>query len=418
MFSKSQQSTEFFPDAIPFIMEGQVVATDDPEQMGRIKVWIPALDGEKYNVDFLPWTNYASPLFGFTTNYPKGSSNSKNSNQSAYGFWAIPKVGAVVLVFCLNANPDQRYYFASKILYHKNRSLPAGQNTDENGNFGPFGELLDKDRLQPAFNNLTEQFSGQLNSSQAKTRGAYERQVASNSTKEGYTSSPVDDSYVDPQTCCFVTPGGHAIIFQDDPKFGRLRVKSAEGHQIILDDANERIYISTAKGKTWIELDQDGHLHVFAAESLSFNSRESINFHASKDINLYAENNINIKANTGTLKIESGKDAHVKSIGSIFVSACQNMSLLSEKELKITSDENLDIFAQGALALTASGALDVKGGGGMTVSAKPLHFNGPSARTAGKAECAQRATNPEIIPGHEPWERPASKTTRGPNWRE
>ena len=418
MFQKIQQSSEFFPDAIPFIMEGQVVATDDPEQMGRVKVWIPALDGEKYNVDFLPWTNYASPFFGFTKDYPKGAEGAKNSNQSAYGFWAIPKIGAVVLVFCLNANPDQRYYFASKVLYHKNRSLPAGQNFDKNGNVGPFGELLDGARTQPAFNNLSEQFSGQLNSPQAKSRGAFERQVASDNGNDGYSTSPVDESYVDPQTYCFVTPSGHAMIFQDDPKFARLRVKTSEGHQIILDDTNERIYISTAKGKTWIELDQDGHLHVFAAESMSFNSRENINFHASKDINLYAENNINLKANTGTFKIESGGDMHLKSIGSIFSSACESFSMLSEKDFRITSDGNLEVFSQSSVALTASSSIDVKGGGGMTVSAKPLHFNGPSARTAERAECAERAGNPQIIPNHEPWSRPASKNSRGPNWRE
>jgi hypothetical protein len=419
MQDRIQQSTEHFPDAIPFIMEGQVVATDDPEQMGRVKVWIPALDGEKYNVDLLPWTNYASPLFGFTTKYPAGNGMAENESQSAYGFWAIPKIGAVVLVFCLNANPDQRYYFASKILYHKNRSLPLGKNKDASGEKGPFGEdAKESKKIQPSYDNLREQFSNDLDAPQAKTRGAYERQVSSDNKDDGYSTSPIDETYIDPQTVCFVTPGRHAIIFQDDPKIARLRIKTAEGHQFILDDANERIYVSTSKGNTWLELDQDGHMHVFAAESISFNSNSDINFRAAKDLNLYAEKNINIRANTGTLKIESGDDFHIKSIGSIFQEACKNLSLLSENEFMLSSNSSVDIFSQGSLAMTSKSSLDLKSTGALKMSAKPLHFNGPGAKSAKKAECAQRPSNPSIIPDHEPWKRPESKNKRGPNWKE
>ena len=32
----------------PFIVEGFVVDTSDPEQMGRLRIWCPALDSEVY----------------------------------------------------------------------------------------------------------------------------------------------------------------------------------------------------------------------------------------------------------------------------------------------------------------------------------------------------------------------------------
>lgn len=419
MRGKIKQSTEHFPDAIPFIMEGQVVATDDPEQMGRVKVWVPALDGERYNIDSLPWTNYASPFFGFTTAYPAGSAESKNEAQAAYGFWAIPKIGSVVLVFCLNANPDQRYYFAAKILYHKNRSLPLGKNKNDNGDIGPFGEdSTQSKKIQPSYDNLRQQFSSKLDSPQAKTRGAYERQVAAGDKSDGYSKSPIDDSYVDPQTVCFVTPGRHAIIFQDDPTIARLRIKTANGHQLILDDANERVYVSTAKGNTWVELDQDGHMHVFAAESISFNSSGDLNFHASKDVNIYAENNINVKANVGQLKIEAGSDLHIKSMSSIFQEACKTFSALAEQDCTITAGSDFDLFAQGPVSLTTSDTMNIKSGGVTKVSGRQIHLNGSQAKTAKKAGCAARASNPPIIPSHEPWKRPESKTKRGPNWKE
>ena len=45
---------DMFSTFMPFIMEGLVVATDDPDQMGRVKVWVPSLDGENYEIVSLP----------------------------------------------------------------------------------------------------------------------------------------------------------------------------------------------------------------------------------------------------------------------------------------------------------------------------------------------------------------------------
>lgn len=443
IYRPTQTTADFLPDNIPFIMEGQVVSTADPDQMGRVRAWVPALDGENFDIDQLPWADYASPLMGFTVDYPGGAGVSKNSSHAAYGFWAIPKVGATVLVFCLNGNPASRYYFASTVRLHRNRSLPVGRNADGGGKLGPWGDAGDGNGnlnpIQPAYDNLRTQFQNQLNKSEAITRGAYERQVAQAKNDkdglEGYAANPADPSYLDPQTYCFVSPGRHAIIMQDEPHVARLRFKTAEGHQIIFDDANERIYISTAKGASWFEMDQDGHVNIYGAKSYSLRSGGDINIFADGNINLEAGKGVNIKADTADIRMTTQTKFQVKANDSIVMSACGIFDIDSEKALKLTAAKSVDIFAGAAAAITATDALHLKAGAALQAQGEKMNLNGGSALTASagkinlnsgsagnaksaeKASCAELAEGPAIVPAHEPWERPASEETRGPNWK-
>jgi hypothetical protein len=392
--------------------------------MGRVKIWIPSIDGETISVDILPWANYASPLFGFTVEYPHGSGSSENKSDSAYGLWAIPKIGATVYVFFLNANPDVRCYFACSTRLHRNRSLPAGRNMDPNGKVGPWGDSGDGRGnlrpLQPAFDNLRIQFQNKLNESQAQSRGAVERQVAQAKTNkdglEGYSNGAKDQSSLEPQTYSLTTPGGHALIFQDDPTGARARLKTADGNQIILDDVNERIYISTAHGKSWFEMDKDGHVHVYGASSISMRAGKDFNIAADGNINMEAMGDINLKAG-GNTNTTSGGDLNAASVGSTSISSCDNVNISSEKKVMVTATSDLHLLAQQSLKLTARSGADFSGGAYIYATASAIHLNGPAASAADSAKCAAQASGPVIIPSHEPWVRPESQDSRGPNWK-
>ena len=169
------------------------------------------------------------------------------------------------------------------------------------------------------------------------------------------------------------------MIMSDQADHCRLRLKTAAGHQVIFDDTNERIYISTARGKTWIELDENGHLHIFAADSLSVRSGADINLAADRNINLQAKGSINISAD-GSLKAAGKAGLHLSSCG-------------------VTS-------------ISASADLNLNAGGSILETATKIHLNGPTA------PCPEAPDSITIIPGHEPWERPEeSKYTRNPNWK-
>jgi phage gp45-like len=410
-------------EGIPYIMEGQIVDTSDPDQMGRVKIWVPMLDGEDYDIDRLPWAEYASPLFGFSVSYPAGGKGAANSADAAYGFWAIPKIGATVLVCCLNADYTSRYYFACTTRLHRNRSLPAGRNTDPAGNQGPFGDNVDRNGnqipLEPAYSNLRQQFKGQMLASEAQTRGVTERQVAQAKTEkdgtEGYSANPADNSYLDPQTYCFVSPGRQALIMQDDPKNARLRLKTADGHQIILDDANERIYISTFRGKTWVEMDVDGHIHVYGSESISLTAGRDINMTAGHAINLRAGAGVSISAGAD-IRAAAAAAVHVTAGTDMFHSACGKIDLKSDKELRLSANK-IHTSATAGILTTSLGSMDIKSSKAMTLTGSQLNLNGPTAQTADRADCASAPGSPSVVPAHEPWKRPASSSARGPNWK-
>lgn len=363
------------------LVQGVVVDTADPQEMGRLRVWIPGIDGENPDVPNLPWVQYMTPLGGQASGYPAGSTSQPAEGPVSYGFWAIPKVGAQVVVGFLHGDYNQRVYIGSLFRDHGNRSLPVGRNAD---GAAPTSDSYDP--LEPQLSNLKAQFQGDLSNSIARTRGAYERQVAQagdvKTDAEGYMPRVSKDTEpgvgdLDPQTYCITTPGRHSIIMQDHPKFARVRVKTAEGHQIILDDANERIYVSTAKGRTWIELDQDGHVHLYGAESISLSAGGDFNIQALGNINLAAGGNVNVGA-----------------AGYARVTACADLALTGK-----------------GVFLTSGGGIDFKAAGDILQTGSNIHLNGPSAS---EGECA---IPPTIVPSMEPWTRPDTAGTRGKHWK-
>ena len=399
-------------------MEGIVLDTDDKDQMGRLKIWVPTLDGESYSISNLPWAEYASPFGGVTTDFPAGRTGAKSLGHVPYGFYSLPKINAQVLVFLLNGDPTRRFYFASYFDLHRNRGLPAGRNVNASEQVGPWTDTYDK--LEPAASNLRKAFGEGLGSSQAQTRGAWERQVAQDKTnkdgRDGYANSAADPTnYKDPQTYCWTTPGHHTIIMSDSADHCRTRIKTCEGNQIILDDTNERIYISTAKGNTWIELDENGNIAIYGAKSVSVRAEEDINLAANRNINLEAQGSVNIKA--GADLRASGGTINLSTGGAFVASGC-SMDINSTNT-KISGD-TLNLKSDGALAISGKNT-SIKSGStlilsGSAVTSSPMVVPGGGAPEASPAICATAAGSPSIIPAHEPWDRPAD-ANRNPKWR-
>jgi hypothetical protein len=359
------------------LREGVVLDTNDPQQMGRLKIWVPSVDGDEYSIQDLPWASYATPIGGQTRDFPAGPAGTVSSGLVSYGFWAPPKAGALCYVDFLYNDPNRRVYVGSYFRDHGNRSLPAGRNRPDIA-AGPLTDTFEP--VQPAAANLKVQFNNKLTASEAQTRGVYERAVAQDKTEkdgtEGYQTDVVDSAALDPQTYCITTPGRHSIIMQDNPATGRVRIKTAAGHQLIMDDANERIYVSTAQGRSWIELDQDGRVHVYAEG----------------DIGVSTGGDMNITC-VGDFKV-SAANIHLQSTGSMYQAACDDFNI-SGKGVNIDSGAAMNLLAGGNIIQTGAN----------------IHLNGPTAESASCPE------SPTIVPTHEPWTRAASSMTRNKNWK-
>lgn len=404
---------------INFTTIGIVEDTNDPAQMGRLKVYCPSIDHENHSIDDLPWTMYASPFGGTIKNMKVGPEQDTIFGPSSYGIWAVPKQGATVLIQFINGNTNFRVWTHCLFPAMSNRGLPGGRGYDITKSKpyppGPYSDSYEE--MQPAKSNLKE---AGLDKLLYFTRGGYERQIAQAVTDkdgtDGYAKNPNKTSpkELDPQGYCIVTPGQHYISMQDQPDFCRVRIKTTTGHQIIMDDTNDRIYISTNKGKSWFEMDTDGHIHFYGAASISMTTDADFNVTAIGNINMNAGSAINMTAGSN-VNVTASSNVNVNSGCSTMITTGDNFEVKSTANI-LMSSAKFDAGSSAAMVLSGS-KVDVKAGANLTMSGAQVHLNTSQAATAAKATAAAKASLPGIVPEHEPWPRPRSDQVRNKFWR-
>lgn len=138
-----------------------------------------------------------------------------------------------------------------------------------------------------------------------------------------------------------------AIIGHDIPHNELVRIKTRTGHQILLHNSEDLIYISHGSGKSWIEMTANGKIDVYAEDSISF--------YTGNDFNFTAKNNINFETETG------------------------NINMISKKSTRIKSTETFDVLATGTANIQGSN----------------VNLNTEGA--------AASATTPIRVPAAEPW---------------
>ena len=130
--------------------------------------------------------------------------------------------------------------------------------------------------------------------------------------------------------------GGHSLVMDDGDIRGDsqlVRLRTAAGHQILMHDTEDMIYISNSKGTAWVELTADGSVNIY--------SGASINLRASKDLNLHADSNVNIHAGD-TVRMYAGSLIHSQTKNQI-----------------LTADDLLNVNA-GVVGIRSGGNMNVR----------------------------------------------------------
>jgi len=91
-----------------------------------------------------------------------------------------------------------------------------------------------------------------------------------------------------------------------------VRIRTRTGHQILLHNSEDLIYIANSRGTAWIELTSNGKIDIYAADSVSIHSEGDINLKADNDVNIEAGANINLKAGADG-RISTGGNLHLNS---------------------------------------------------------------------------------------------------------
>jgi predicted chitinase len=181
-----------------------------------------------------------------------------------------------------------------------------------------------------------------------------------------------------------------------------VRIRTRTGHQILMHNSSDLIYISNSKGTSWIELTSNGKIDIYAQDSISVHTENDFNFRADRDINMEAGRNININAgggiemncvdrfylvcdNNGKIQIGGSLDLSVGE--AVRAQAGGLVSLISGAQMSIAAAGGMDQIAGGAWKLQAGGTSNITSGGHKETAPR-IDMNGPASELPAKAPAA------------------------------
>jgi len=440
--------------------EAVVMNTIDTTRAGRLQVWIPDLGGgDKRESKNWYTVSYATPYGGMTEiTDPKTSTNAFSYVQHTYGFWGVPPdTGNIVLVIFVAGDPNRGYWFAT--VYNK---LGIGMLP---GIAGATQERIDTNNIEDPdlLKSLTDEsvwplsaFSetdgSNVNREFMTTKSAphefqvkrYLKQGLDRDAVRGANSSSaqrempssvvglsspgrplINDTGSDPALQKKITSGaasnkdletrarkgGHSLVMDDGDFYGKnqmMRLRTTAGHQILMDDTNNNMYVINSEGTCWIELAENGQMHIFTAGGFNLRTKGEINMHSDTNINIHAEENI---------QMYSGKQIDINT--TIFNQVSTDKSTIYGSTVQIGGSSAVNLSSGGGGSFKSSGVLALSGG--------PIHLNTSQGPTVQQPTAITKLVHDDtnfndgtglweiqpgilntivtIVPTHEPWKR-------------
>ena len=399
----------------PFV--GIVKNNTDTTRTGKLMVYNEFLSGPDEN-DSKSWTpvSYVSPFYGSTEpSAPDSTEGAFAQNRHSYGMWFTPPdVGTRILFVFANGDPNIGYYLGSIVNEDAHHMMPAigssSQIINQERNSTPYFansqrlpvvEFNDNNRglseSQRFFDNPkpVHQVQAFVLLQQGLLNDSIRGTIGSNSYREspstvfglstpgrpiyqgGYNSQNLQTRLAQDANNPGSVPvesmrvvgreGGHSIVLDDGDQSGDdqlVRIRTAKGHQILLSDSGDTLYISHANGQSWFELGAEGTVDIYAANSVNIRSG---------DINFHADRNININGSAINMASKS-----------VFNVEAKQLQLTGHDSLMMYSDKYVGVKSDGTLSLQSSKTGTWEGGTGMTLSAGCINLNSGKAPTVPK----------------------------------
>ena len=446
----------------------------------------PERSGQLLNV------RYLSPFYGVTPNAALTANDGYEHTQKSYGFWAVPPdVGTKVLVIFAEGNANFGYWIGCIPADYMNFMVPDGRASTENttgitppplrGRKLPVGEYnkaiesgarVDTTLFAKPYNkDFTEslEIQGLLNDETRGTTTTSARRempsmvfgISTPGPKDRRDGSPTVEIGTAGNKVAVPSNrlGGSSFVMDDgDERFVRtthaedgppiyknkgnnetggdrtipqnelMRFRTRTGHQILMHNSEDLIYIGNARGTTWIEMTSDGKIDIHAQDSVSIMTENDLNITAERDINMEAGRNVNIKAagrapgtTSGRVQIESKQNFNLHVGANSKITVEKNQHIAVKQSQYIDTTKSLHIKSGQDNRLTAGGSTHINSTKEHRETATYVHMNGPTAAQANPAQqVEQLSTNtlPRVRPGgsisgyqsilarspqHEPW---------------
>jgi predicted chitinase len=460
-----QRSRGQLPSPGPYIAE--ITNHLDPSYMGSLEVAL--IKGVVNNISNQSETyivRYLSPFYGVTSLRFEGTNSGDfNDVQKSYGMWMVPPdVGTRIMVIFIDGDPNQGYWFGCVQDMYQNHMVPgiaASKQTvltkEQQRKYGtdvlPVAEFNKQtqglenpnpNKIGKPVHPFADRLLAQgllLDSTRGVTSSGARREVPSQVFGIS-TPGPLDTSpgakrgqvgYAEKRSAPVSRLGGSTFVMDDGDVNGQnelVRIRTRTGHQILLHNSQDLIYIANSKGTAWIELTSNGKIDIYARDSVSIHTEQDFNFRADRDINLEAGRNINIR----TL---GNMETNVAGHYFLIVDDNAKIAIKNDKEetvgqdCKLSVGQDMHLLATNNTMLSTGKQFNIAAGGQLRETASEVHMNGPAATSAEAATLPpqlstytlpNRAPNagwasgnffkaPDItsimqrVPTHEPWDQ-------------
>jgi hypothetical protein len=369
---------------------GVVKNNIDPIRSGRLQVYISDASGEDSD-DSSTWVtvSYMSPFYGVTT--PSGANTGYGEytkNPNSYGVWnSPPDIGTTVICVFINGDPNYGFWIGCVPQPDALQMVPAIGGTDNIvANAGEAKSLGGAVRLPVTninTNNLGIANTGKF-LTDAKPVHSY---VASILAQQGLIRDPIrgvigssaqrespsrvgwgvstpgrpiyEGGFTDETVATAATSdkptglkvvarrGGHTLVMDDGDILGKdqlVRLRSSLGHQILMSDDGQTLFIIHANGQSYIELGKEGTIDMYSTNSFNVRTQGDLNLHADNNININAGKQLNISADTIAINSEKettqkvGTDFSLYASGKYTTKVDGQMSFASGADASFYSD--------------------------------------------------------------------------------
>jgi uncharacterized protein (DUF2345 family) len=362
-----------------------IVRPKDDTNSGRLTVYIPALGKDRDNPS--NWVNafWSTPFGGSTPSNRIGENlASYVETQKTYGMWMVPPdVGNWVLVCFADGKsklpfvlgcllPDQMANMvpgnAAGTTFGTDQKLPVAEinrQTDEI-NHGvnatrPVNPYITKPILDQGL--INDKLRGLSTSSARRESPSAVFGISTPGAEDvNLTTGKKDGTH---------RTGGHSFVMDDGDINGEsknIRIRTAGGNQVLMDDTNGLIYIINAKGNAWVEMSGDGDIQIYSEKDISYRAKGNINIRADKNLNLEGNTSVNINAGVyGEAHEQQDEDGNQRGV--------LNINAGAEASMKVMKDFVLEVDDKGSMHLTARNSLLATAGTDMHLNAKSNMFS-------------------------------------------